>query len=407
MTKRSFYEFFAGGGMARAGLGEGWECLFANDFDAKKRDAYAANWGGEHFHLGDIHEIKSKDLPGQADLAWASFPCQDLSLAGNGAGLNGERSGAFWGFWNLIHGLKTERRAPGILVLENVTGALTSNDGDDFRELCAALKSLGYVFGALTMDAVHFVPQSRPRLFIIAVRKDIALPDFLIGDAPSQPWGSAALLRAHSSLRKDLQKAWRWWRLPPPPHSNIRLADIIEDDPQDVKWHTRAETQRFIAMMSEVNKEKYYFVKKSKLQTFGTMHRRMRLQNTGTIQRVEVRFDGIAGCLRTPIGGSSKQFLLSVSHDDVRSRMLSLTECAALMGLTKDYLLPTVKGTAYKLLGDGVVVPVVRHLATYFLELVANSLPPDNKISTRNYVSKLSKSKKNVSLDKTASMNLP
>jgi DNA (cytosine-5)-methyltransferase 1 len=40
-----YYEFFAGGGMARAGLGSGWTCLFANDIDSKKRASYAANWG--------------------------------------------------------------------------------------------------------------------------------------------------------------------------------------------------------------------------------------------------------------------------------------------------------------------------------------------------------------------------
>ncbi|MBM3607920.1 MAG: DNA cytosine methyltransferase, partial [Alphaproteobacteria bacterium] len=175
-AKPTYYEFFAGGGMARAGLGAGWQCLFANDFDAKKRDAYVANWGSEHFRLEDIHKLTVKDLPGHADLAWASFPCQDLSLAGNGAGLKGARSGAFWGFWNLMSALRDEARAPKILVLENVTGALTSNGGRDFAELCRALKAIGYVFGALTIDAVHFVPQSRPRLFIIAVREDIAIP---------------------------------------------------------------------------------------------------------------------------------------------------------------------------------------------------------------------------------------
>jgi DNA (cytosine-5)-methyltransferase 1 len=152
MRKHTFYEFFAGGGMARAGLGEDWQCLFANDFDAKKVEAYKANWGGKEIVCGDIHKLAITVLPGQADLAWASFPCQDLSLAGNGAGLKGERSGAFWGFWQLISGLKAERRAPKILVLENVTGALTSSGGKDFEELCRALHALNYRFGALVIS---------------------------------------------------------------------------------------------------------------------------------------------------------------------------------------------------------------------------------------------------------------
>ncbi len=79
----TFYEFFAGGGMARAGLGDGWQCAFANDFDHKKGLTYQANWGAPGvLKVGDIRKIETTELPGTADLAWASFPCQDLSLAG-------------------------------------------------------------------------------------------------------------------------------------------------------------------------------------------------------------------------------------------------------------------------------------------------------------------------------------
>src|SRR4051794_17161968 len=92
---RKFYEFFAGGEMARAGLGDGWTCTFANDFDFKKAAAYQSNWGADDLHVDDIRQVKLQQLDGTADLAWGSFPCQDLSLAGSGAGLKGERSGTF------------------------------------------------------------------------------------------------------------------------------------------------------------------------------------------------------------------------------------------------------------------------------------------------------------------------
>lgn len=117
---RSFYEFFAGGGMARAGLGKGWTCAFANDFDHKKGAVYRQNWGAGEMAVGDVREVKAADLPGRADLAWASFPCQDLSLAGGGAGLKGERSGTFWPFWSLVSDLDDVDRAPKIVILENV-----------------------------------------------------------------------------------------------------------------------------------------------------------------------------------------------------------------------------------------------------------------------------------------------
>ena len=112
-TMPSFYEFFAGGGMARAGLGKGWTCLFANDFDAKKGLTYQRNYpGGNVLRVGDVREIKAADLPGHADLIWGSFPCQDLSLAGGGAGLKGERSGTFYPFWDIVKGVVADGRGP-------------------------------------------------------------------------------------------------------------------------------------------------------------------------------------------------------------------------------------------------------------------------------------------------------
>jgi DNA (cytosine-5)-methyltransferase 1 len=88
MHRYTFYDFFAGGGMAGIGLGSEWSCLFANDIDAKKADRYRANHSGDHtFLLKDVAELKTTDLPDHADLIWASFPCQDLSVAGKGAGL--------------------------------------------------------------------------------------------------------------------------------------------------------------------------------------------------------------------------------------------------------------------------------------------------------------------------------
>ena len=172
----AFYEFFCGGGMARAGLAPEWRCLFANDFDSRKARAYAANWGAEGLAVADVASLRAEDMPGAPDLAWASFPCQDLSLAGAGAGLDGARSGAFWGFCSAMEALKTDGRLPKLIALENVAGVLTSKKGADFAAIAAALQRLGYRYGALTIDAADFLPQSRPRVFFVALRRDFAPP---------------------------------------------------------------------------------------------------------------------------------------------------------------------------------------------------------------------------------------
>ncbi len=169
----TFYEFFAGGGMAREGLGPTWKCLLANEIDSKKASTYTANWGeGEPKACNelierDVAKLKVSDIPAPADLSWASFPCQDLSLAGGYAGLKGGRSGTFWPFWQLMKGLKRQGKAPFLIVLENVCGALTSHGGEDFAQLGKAITDAGYRFGAVVIDAAAFLPQSRPRLFII------------------------------------------------------------------------------------------------------------------------------------------------------------------------------------------------------------------------------------------------
>ena len=117
--RAGFYEFFAGGGMVRAGLGEGWRCLFANDFDPAKAAAYRANWGDAGLKVGDIAALTAADLPDRADLMWGSFPCQDLSLAGAGAGLDGKRSGTFHDFWALARSLADEGRGPRIVAVDS------------------------------------------------------------------------------------------------------------------------------------------------------------------------------------------------------------------------------------------------------------------------------------------------
>lgn len=367
--KPSFYEFFAGGGMARAGLGPGWRCLFANDFDQKKASAYAANWGRDELWIGDVAAVPCCDIPGEADLAWASFPCQDLSLAGVGAGLKGERSGTFWPFWRVMTQLRREGRAPRVIILENVCGLLTSHDGEDFVSLCRAVSNGGYRIGAAVIDAIHFLPHSRPRLFVVAVRDDVDLPGRIFTSGPSRLWHSPSLIHAHMKLPLPLQMRWFWPSLPMPPRRNTRLVDLI-DESNGVDWHSPGETERLLTMMSEVNRAKVDSALLLGERMVGTVYKRTRWEDGIKVQRAEIRFDDVAGCLRTPRGGSSRQTIMVVEAGSVRSRLLSARETARLMGLPEEYTLPKRYNEAYHLTGDGVAVPVVRFLTESFIEPV-------------------------------------
>jgi DNA (cytosine-5)-methyltransferase 1 len=357
-----FYEFFAGGGMAREGLGPHWRCLFANDVDAGKSAAYRANWGDGELKTADVAALRSTDLPDvRANLAWASFPCQDLSLAGVGAGLKGARSGTFFSFWSLIEQLIEEDRAPDLIVLENVRGALTSRGGADFAALCARLDAGGYAFGALIMDAALFLPQSRPRVFVVGVRRGLDIAPQLAAPGATL-WHPPAVCNAYAALPLALRRAWIWWTMPSPAAHAATLSDLIEDD-LAVAWQAEWETLRLLALMNEKNRRKIEAAKTAGRRVVGCVYRRTRSDPAGgRRQRAE------AGCLRTPAGGSSRQVILVIDGERVRSRLISARETARLMGLPDAYRLPSNYNAAYHLTGDGVVVPVVRHLARHLLE---------------------------------------
>ncbi|HVV34776.1 MAG TPA: DNA cytosine methyltransferase [Vitreimonas sp.] len=361
------YEFFAGGGLARLGLSPDFACTFANDIEPAKARAYAAAFPGDEMRVGDIWNLTAGDLPGQAALAWASFPCQDLSLAGARAGLAAPRSGAFWGFHRLIERLGHEHRAPDILALENVTGLLSSHGGADFSALIHALDGLGYRVGALEIDAALFVPHSRPRLFIIAARQ---APNALIGAGPSEPFHTPALRNVVARLPDALRKRFVWWRLAAPPKRNTRLADLLDDD---AVWNSGEQTARLISQMSELQRARLDALRESGRREVGAVFKRIRIEHGERVQRAEARFDGVAGCLRTPAGGSSRQSLISVEGERVRSRLISPREAARLMGVPDHHPLPANQTAALHLLGDAVCVPVVRWLSQHLLGPLAGA----------------------------------
>jgi len=348
----TWYEFFAGGGMARLGLGAGWECVFANEWSTKKAEAYTRRFGGEELRICDIASLTAADMPAGADLAWASFPCQDLSLAGAGAGLSGARSGTFHVFWALVEAL-----APRVVVLENVVGAITSHGGRDFATILGRMAAAGYRFGPVVLDAVHWLPQSRPRLFVIGTRATVAKGEPGFGHTRS-------LVDVHAALDPCLRERWIWWQLPAPPARTIALHDLLEDDARE--WHSASQTRHLLSLMTDRHRRK---VEAAPPGSVGTVYRRTRAGR----QRAEVRFDGISGCLRTPAGGSSRQTVLVVNRKGVRTRLLTAREAARLMGVPDDYPLPPRYNDAYHLFGDGLAVPVVSYLERELLRALAPS----------------------------------
>jgi len=364
-------EFFSGIGLMRMGLERaGWSTLWANDLDPDKWEMYEAHFGsadGVIHDRRDVHEVSGKDVP-DVMLATASFPCNDLSLAGARAGLAGEHSGAFWGFIRVLKEMGYRR--PPIVLLENVAGFLTSHDGNDFREACLALNELGYAVDALQIDASRFVPQSRHRLFVIGRQAAVcsrlqSTPSFFESDV--RPRALADFILWHLD---DIK--WAIQDVPHLPVSTTRLVDILEDVPANsTLWWSEDRASYLLSQMSERHAAEARRMIAGKQMSCGTVFRRVRKG----CSMAELRTDGIAGCLRTPRGGSGRQILFLAGKGRYRVRLLTPRECARLMG-AGDFRITCPLNQALFGFGDAVCVPVIEWIARNCLnELAADYLP--------------------------------
>ncbi len=371
IAQKTFAEFFAGIGLVRMGLErQGWKIAFANDFDPDKKEIYEGHFGdsSDHFSLGDIHQIDVTEIP-QVTLATASFPCNDLSLAGSRGGLHGKSSSAFWGFIAILEGMG--HRKPPLVLLENVPGFITSHNGKDLREALLALNGLGYVVDPFILDAAHFVPQSRQRLFIVAVLTSIphSLP------TPPPNIDSESILRPpllSRFIKKNSDILWYLRNLPTPPVRMKCLADMVENLPSEHPlWWNAERTKYLFNQFSPRHKTAALEMIGRRRWSYGTVFRRIRNERS----MAELRTDGLAGCLRTPRGGSGRQILFKAGYGKYFARLLSPRECARLMGADEFRL-----GTEINLnqalfgFGDAVCVSAIQWIATYYLNPLVNEL---------------------------------
>ena len=358
-----FAEFFAGIGLVREAIEPlGWECVFANDIAPTKAEMYTARFGSDHLLVRDIHDLSVSDIPADVDLVTASFPCIDLSLAGNRSGLAGRHSGTIWPFLDLVGGLHHRGALPSALLLENVTGLLSSEGGRDLRAICERIGKLGYLMDVVVLDAKWFAPQSRPRLFVVALRSDLA-----VGVSSRSGDGDLSVLRPRNVQR--FQRANRdlpfiELSLPEPPRgSPLRLAAVLDQVPgDDASWWPDERVDALIDAMAPRHRERVEELSAGVRDGVATMFRRVRAGRTVG----EVRADQLAGCLRTPHGGSSVQFLVDCRTGTARIRPLSGREYARLQGAW-DFPIDVSDRRALLGFGDAVCVPAVRWLVAHAL----------------------------------------
>ena len=349
-------EFFAGIGLVRMALeSAGIAVVWANDIEPIKARLYEQNFGAGHYILGDVREVNGPDLP-DIQLATASFPCTDLSLAGWRRGLAGEHSGMFWEFARVL--AEMEERRPPVILLENVPGFATSHGGEDLRAAIEHLNDLGYVCDVIQMDAARFVPQSRPRLFIIgSERRTQRRPEEVDALRPQRLIDFAL---AHPQL--DLQAV----EVEVPPVVPSSLPEVVERlSPQSKLWWDADRTSAFLASLSPLQSARLEAMAAGRSLSWRTAYRRTR----HGVATWEIRADEIAGCLRTARGGSSKQAVVEAGRGRVRVRWMTAREYARLQGAPDSFNFGRASANQVMFgFGDAVCVPVVAWIAQNYLK---------------------------------------
>ncbi|HMP08310.1 MAG TPA: DNA cytosine methyltransferase, partial [Lacipirellulaceae bacterium] len=239
---------------------------------------------------------------------------------------------------------------------------------------------------SFVVDAGWFVPQSRARLFVVGYAPELWGPPLVVRSEVQElddPWrravDRAARLRP-ARLRAaidavDLPTGWATVDCGSPRPQQLPLAEFLDCDEQ-LPWWSDAETARHAAMISPRHRRQLdTLAAASASPALLTGFRRIRQGE----QRLEVRFDGVAGCLRTPRGGSAKQVVLAVDGPRLRMRWMTPREYARLQG-APDYVLPDNAIQGYFGFGDAVCVPVIqwidRHMLTPVFEAAADASRP-------------------------------
>jgi DNA (cytosine-5)-methyltransferase 1 len=340
----------------------------------------------DHYQVEDVwntERITSQIPPKRADLASASFPCVDLSLAGNMRGLNGSQSGAFYGFVKVLHALQKSGRLPRAVLVENVIGFLAAHDGKAFRVALRELSKLGYYVDAFVVDAKHFVPQSRPRLFLLGF-----LPE-LVQNKPCvlephkfeslcSPEFTDLRVRPNRLTRilaeEVLEMGWIPLLLPSLPPETRTLSQVIDTGSSE-EWWPMILVSKHLNEMHASHRKRVEMLRDSGVSTVGTIYRRVRNGKS----RSEIRTDGLAGCLRTPRGGSSRQIVLVVGEGHVQMRWMSPREYARLQGCP-NFPIEVNRNEALYGFGDAVCVPVISWIA----KEVLSQLFPRNRWSSQS-----------------------
>lgn len=312
MAQLRFIDLFAGiGGMRLAFTQAGARCVFSSEWDKFAQLTYEANFQETPF--GDITKITSDQIP-EHDILLAGFPCQPFSIAGvskhNALGIEHGFNHPTQGnlFFEVARIIRDKK--PTAFLLENVKNLQNHDRGKTFKIIQNTLHELGYYIYYQVIDAVHFVPQHRERIFIVGFREPIE------------------------------------FNFPKLPQSNRKVRDILEIQ-VDPKYTLTDHLWNYL--------KEYAQKHRSRGNGFGY----------GL-----VNLDGIARTLSARYYKDGSEILIPQANKN--PRRLTPRECARLMGFPDSFKIVVSDTRAYQQFGNSVVVPLVKAIADEMIKSINN-----------------------------------
>lgn len=303
--------FFSGTGGIELGLNQtgAFETLYATDWDKWVAGTYSLNSSEEHYHLGDVNSINFSALP-NVDAIVGGFPCQAFSQAGYRKGFEDDKGRGNL-FFRIADAIREKN--PEVILLENVKGLVSHDNGNTFRVILETLHSLGYHTQWKVMNAKEYgnIPQGRERIYIVAFKTRNACDRF---------------------------------EFPQPIPLTTSLRDVIDFDHKvdDIFYYSSEKyPSLYPTIENEINEE-------------GVIYQWRR-------QYVRKNKSGVAPTLTANMGTGGHNVPLIYTQYGIRK--LTPRECFNLMGYPASYHLPDQANShLYKQAGNAVVVPVIKRI---------------------------------------------
>ncbi|MBK7389204.1 MAG: DNA (cytosine-5-)-methyltransferase [Bacteroidetes bacterium] len=320
--KFTFIDLFAGiGGFRLAFQSKGGKCIFTSEWDKNSQKTYEANFGEVPF--GDITQIDEEQIPDH-DILLGGFPCQPFSIAGVSKknslgkkhGFADETQGTL--FYDIVRIINEKK--PKAFLLENVKNLTSHDKGRTFKIISETLKKLGYIVFSKVLDAKHYVPQHRERIFIAGFSKE-HFPESVN------------------------------FKFPEPPEQELRIAEILQPG-TDTKYTLTDNLWTYLKKYAQKHKEK------GNGFGFGL-----------------VDLNGVSRTLSARYYKDGSEILIPQGKGK-NPRRLTPEECRALMGYPDKFIIRNIGVSdtqLYRQFGNSVAVPVVTAIAKSMMEFISRN----------------------------------